>query len=143
MTHISLELAKWLKGRGCKIESKTWWGTVWTKPGEIGWNIVDRPDGDGARAYSWYDLLVTHAKEFWGEEEICGDCGRTLRPAVFHRGNDAIDGFRCDCGFQAQPFFTNCYEHHTSELLQLLQQNKIQEAELYVRKYSVFADQIL
>lgn len=158
-THITKELALWLKERGCELECTHYWES----------KILGYTGGDFRRAvfskdeftlqseyncymhavpshyqdipaYTYYDILVTHAQEFWGEGEVCGDCGRKLKPDTFHTKKESFSGFRCDCGFQVHPFFTNCYEHHSSELLQLLQQNKIQEAEDYIKKHSVFAN---
>lgn len=122
MTHISLELAKWLKERGCEVEN----GMCilldcneLCRKEDLGDYRIGR---DAMRTYSWYDILVTHAKEFWGEGEV--------------GMNDAV--WVDDTG-QMRKCSPN-YENYARIILTLLQQNKIQEAEDYVRQYSVFAN---
>lgn len=143
MTHISKEFAEWLKERGCEIESETWWGTVWTKPGEIGWSIVKRPDGDGARAYTWYDILVTYSKEFWGEEKLCDDCGKILVPSKFMGKYGPAEGFECGCGFNVDPNEIPAWLHRPRIVLCYLLDNDTIEAEEYVKTHSLFAKQDL
>ena len=108
---ISPELAKWLKGRGCEIESGV---CLLLDCNELCAQeyLGDYKIGvDAMLAYSWYDILVTHAKEFWGE-----------------------DG-------SASSICNGCYgRFHTTEVLSLLQDGKFLEAEAYVRKYSLFAN---
>ena len=134
-THISKELAVWLKRHGCEIYSPCKW-VVDSKtkeykmvddngPREENVNYIacgfdgadesrpwlEKGYGEMFYAYSWYDILVTHAKEFWGEKEV----------------NNQNNTWR-----------VTAKKLHTENILALLQENKIQETEDYVRKHSLF-----
>lgn len=113
---ISKELAKWLKERGCEIgcpylydtEGKLWEADFF--------HSIARSDRDyvAGNAYSWYEILVTHAKEFWGEEEYNSD----------------------------EHYYTVYeYNYWGQSLLFQLQSGDIQGAENWVREHSLFSKQ--
>ncbi len=136
MTHISKELAEWLKERACSVEPTAYyyrcrggsnvrlkdcvWGEWKFVVGRIDWEAMIVDDGINPReeqclpAYSWYDILVTHAKEFWDE-------------IVWYGRESNV------------PVCEACGE----DLLHFLQQGKTQEAEEYVKTHSLFAKQDL
>lgn len=65
---ISKELALWLKERGCEIGGGA---CLLLDCNELcrEEDLGDYRIGvDAVRTYSWYDILATHAKEFWGEQ---------------------------------------------------------------------------
>lgn len=145
MTHISLELAKWLKERGCEVEN----GMCilldcneLCRKEDLGDYRIGR---DAMRTYSWYDILVTHAKEFWGDDFwVCDECGKlSSTPSASHDAYENGDQTVCVCrqlNDGDSPLWVTRRKYHTKGLLDLLQYGKIQEAEDYVRKYSVFAN---
>lgn len=112
--YISLNLAKKLHEAGCEIRADKWWWNDsqpgYHNMGETRWRLVDKElDKDSIPAYSYYDILVTHSKEFFGEEEVSAP-GRIY------------------LAFET-------YGHNT---LDMLQQGKIMEAEEYIWKNCVF-----
>ena len=125
MTHISKELAEWLKERGCKLDSQYIWNSIWKDQKDrlfelCSTEIVKHHPSlfydEGYPAYSWYDILVTHAKEFWGEKMVnINDYG----------------------------YGTAAYVDAGEALLYHLQMGETQEAEDYVKKHSLFAKQDL
>lgn len=133
-THISKELDLWLKERGCEIETKA----VWIDHLHLGWMLKDKETAsdrdnengtcwlDGAKqilpAYSWYDILVTHAKEFWGEEfhDHSGDKGPYL-----------------SCPLNCEDF---AYQRHPTQVLRHLVTNDTEDSEDYVREHSLFSN---
>lgn len=157
MTHISKKLAEWLKERGCEIESTAYYyrcrggsnvrlkDCVWEEwefvEGRIDWEAMIVDDGINPReeqclpAYSWYDILVTYSKEFWGEEgyydistnKFTGMVSVTQIDTLKHGGK----------------IYWNSPAEMTEGLLYLLRQGKTQEAEGYVKKHSLFAKQDL
>lgn len=83
-TYISKELAIWLREKGCRLPTgKAYYGNAGTWHDALvdldGYVSAD-PEFREAKlllAYSWYDILVTHAKEFWGEgPDKCMNWGR-------------------------------------------------------------------
>lgn len=81
--YISKDLASWLKESGCEVPHTHAWDNYWR--GDDDFELHPRlPNGKTVpanykecRAYSWFDILVTYAEEFWGEslleehEPIC------------------------------------------------------------------------
>ena len=73
-THTTLETSQKLQEWGCEIESEMWWNWKCNDGGK--WILHDRkidiyPYGtEFLPAHSYYSILVTHAKEFFGEEKI-------------------------------------------------------------------------
>jgi len=145
-THISKELAEWLKERGCKISPSAHW-TRWKVgilkhggPAEPHlsneWFIAENPAWWDERlqlpAYSWYDILVVHAKEFWGEEGYYD-----IKTGKF-TGMTSIT--QIDVNRDGGKVYWNSQLEKTEHLLYLLQRNKIQEAEKYVKTHSLFAN---
>lgn len=142
---ISKDLSLWLKEMGCDVESDYLWmeceNTSSIAPGrpvphrfsEFGTrdDLNFRLNQDHIRvishapAYSWLDILVHHAKEFWSQGQCCYYCGceedRFCCPDHHSRG----------CG-------TTTQDYRTQKVLAFLQQSKFQEAEDYVREHSVF-----
>ena len=134
-THISQELAIWLKERGCEVESEFYYGVAndgeyckfsGQKSGDIDIPVGKREGSvqhciiaeksEFYPAYSWYDILVTHAKEFWGEELV----------------------YECECVGMIP-----AYEGHSHQVLIYLQNGDLKEAETYVREHSLFSKKSL
>ena len=125
--YCSRQLCQWLQERGCTVESdKIWLYTemmcvdVGKKSTEDEYSLEDRSGfpkentvGRDTPAYSWADILIFKAREFWGEG--CFE---------YDYYNDEEGSKFC--------------EVHPQQLLSLLQQNNIKDAELYVREHSVF-----
>jgi len=134
-THISKDLALWLKERGCRVECSRVWATYTPASGGEPFDLVVGYGDDTflwseslPPAYTFYDIIVTYAKEFWGEEKMF--CHEAYK-GVFHRsGCQAMD-----CSVNAT---IKGYLFHPQWIIDLLQQNKIQEAEDYIKKHSVF-----
>ena len=112
-TYISKDLAAWIKERGCEVEAEMHWQSIrkgndyqiYTK------GMVEQNQnhfyGMGYPAYTYYDILVTHVKEFWS----------------------APGGS-----------YYELWQQHPLQVILFLQKKKIQEAEDYIKKYSVFAN---
>lgn len=79
--YINKDLAEWLRERGAyHLRAEYVYAWDFDNPSfitmdQLGKEVAEKErekigSGGGwcARAYSWYDILVTHAKEFWGEE---------------------------------------------------------------------------
>lgn len=156
-TYISKELAQWLKERGCKIETDMYWNTfierdftekVRENAPFLGLKVERRHRWElgswyheNVPAYSWYDILVTYAKEFWGEENTCPDCAQVFTEANLFRNLDFYKGWSCKCGFNVDPSMAPAYSVQAEQILAMLQDGEIAEAETYVREYSLFASQ--
>lgn len=89
-THITKELALWLKERGCEIEANAYYDDFSLFVRMIKWSsasegyFVDNSDFTNwieeecflyetpnlVPTYTYYDILVTHANEFWGEIQV-------------------------------------------------------------------------
>ena len=78
--------------------------------------------------YSAYDILndicCRYAVEFFGEELICGSCYK-------------LDS-ECECDREDSVGVGYSNEIYSNNILSLLQQNKIQEAEDYIWKHCKF-----
>lgn len=111
---LSQPLCQWLKENGCEIPASYWWreeNNKWS----IGETVTYIP------AYSWLDVLVWKAKEFFGEEE--SDYIWKYNGDKIVRRNDQT--------------FKN-YQYHTQQILSLLQQGKTEEAEAYFKEHTIF-----
>lgn len=158
--YISKELAQWLEEKGCKIwPPEMIWAECWIpdrRNGATGmnagfyeWKIIPRKStrryvGMFA-AYSWYDILVTHAKEFWGDLWVCDECGKlSTSPLTSLEAFKAGSTTECVCrqlNDGDSPFWITKAEHATVGILELLQNGDFQKAEAYVREHSLFAKQ--
>jgi len=128
MTKTSLLLSKKLSEGGCKIKTNHYWDKD-----EL-WQIAE--PGDDEELCPAYDLLwdicVKHAKEFFGDDSVCSNCG--LKPKV--EGwllSNPVTCPKCRIGTAI-----NYYEKIAREVLRLLQENKIQEAEDYIWEHCKF-----
>lgn len=137
--YTSLELSKKLHEAGCEFESEY----RHVKYGEDGYGRIgfiregdEIPDFLGEcehyPAYSYYDILVTYAKEMFGEECVCaftGTKGGISECDPWHSTNCCCDNYIDEM---------NEYEYHTRTILDLLQQGKKEEAEKYIWEHCVF-----
>ena len=119
-TYCSRQLCQWLQERGCKVESEYHYfkveyptGTIWelsnNEADEI-WFDLWFENGGTVVAYSWADILIFKAREFWGSD---------------------IDTKHNNEWF-------NKSHWHIRHVILFLQQNNIKDAEDYVREHSVF-----
>lgn len=119
---ISKELALWLKERGCEIKPDFCYvpdfggRSSLVKTEDVSMFLMDK----AIPAYSWYDILVTHAKEFWGRE--------------FHDHSED-KGPYCSCPLNCEDY---AYYRHPTQVLRHLVTNDTEEAESYVREHSLF-----
>ena len=116
-THITKELASWLAMQGCDLPTKLYW--LRSKSFYEEWYVGERErrpsdyDFDVLPAYTYYDILVTHAKEFWGVH--------------------AVESHYCDEEDYA-------WIYHPTELLQILLFENYDLAEAYIMEHSLFAN---
>lgn len=163
---ISKELALWLKERGCEIEANAYyyrWRAGKNAPlkdciwGEwdfvLGRNdeaplIVD--DGvnpeeeERCNAYSWYSILVTHAKGFWGDahgqNEISPCCSHQRLHPIGCCDADENTCLNCRATLEVTFVGNIGYRAHSMRLLHILLGDEIEKAEAYVREHSLFAN---
>lgn len=167
--YIGLYLAKKLKKAGCEIESWTWWHNVestWDYDYETYEIVKDfRISGDIAierwerdwdfedneimftkyPAYSYYDIIVTYADKFFGEDVIPKedkDIKYSSEWAKEKRKN-------CKLCQRKKYIFEYCGRHNPKaiyvtiknpipQILELLQQGKQEEADNYIWDNCVF-----
>lgn len=128
MEHISKELAEWIRSKGCRLRTdkayygnaRIWHDAVVETEGYYRTGNLDFIEAKLLFRYSWYDILVTHAVSFWGEEELCHFCGWG----------------ECD---HIQAKRITAHSFRSKDLLDFLQEGKTQEAEEYVKTHSLFA----
>ena len=117
-THISLETAKLLKD--CRMESELYFaeneGFVVEK------HKIDKSqdwkDGYFYPAYTWGEILWENAEKFFSKESTMKERNKKIgQPALF------FDGPK--------------YKYYTIILLELLQQKKYEEADLYFREHTI------
>ena len=86
--YCSRQLCQWLQERGCKVESEYHYfkveyptGTIWelsnNEADEI-WFDLWFENGGTVVAYSWADILIFKAVEFWGEYFLAEDYPHTV-----------------------------------------------------------------
>ncbi len=120
----SVELSKKLYDAGCRLETENiLQETIKDKEGEE-WTI--HTDKQIFRYDLVWDVCVKYAKDVFGKNLICCDCGI-----------EEIN--KCECqlsGRGAIPIESHIY--HSKEIMNFLQQNKKQDAEEYIIKHSLF-----
>jgi len=144
--YISLPLAKAFADAGCGIESEYWyytcsheeWGegeSVTVERGKIAVFTGQHVEGKDTcypehPVYSFYQILTD--KRFWGEEPglYIGERGMTS----FFDKEDS----RVTCGSTAWQRIKHAYHYHSEQLLAFLQQDKREEAEVYIKQHCVF-----
>lgn len=123
-SYTSKELSEWLHAHGCNVGTEYFWTNVvlgfvdmdFNRPVFDEKSFVVKHESEihtacpvAIPAHSWYDILVTHAKEFFGEVE-----------------EGPLDYNPIDM---------------TPQILTNLQHENFQDAEMIVRKYSLFSRQ--
>ena len=112
-THISLETAKLLKD--CKVESDWNYNLYHNHPIEEGqYFIVEQSYKQPVfyPAYSWREILWEYPEQFFGEKGVRSETGLAQIPEKY-------------------------YEIYPQYILNLLQQKKYNEADLYFRKHCI------
>jgi len=125
--YLSLETCKRLKEWGCDLGGEQDW-VKWNSLASMGkgWTLAVKSSTDAYKhvvdetypAYHWYDVLVTHAKEFFGEDL-----------------KNKEESFAAALSLQSRG---QRFSLVANTLLCFLQQNKHKEAEEYLLSNVVF-----